>query len=874
MTDATASTLAEALRDRYTLEHELGRGGMARVYLARDIRHRRRVAVKVLHPEIAQSLGSERFLREIETAAGLQHPHIVPLFDSGEAGGLLYYVMPYVEGESLRSRLAREKSLPIDQALEITHQVCSALAYAHAQGIIHRDVKPENILLKHDQAVVADFGIARAVSASGGESFTGTGMAIGTPAYMSPEQASAERDLDGRSDVYSMACVLYEMLAGHAPFFGMSARELMARHATDPVPPLRTVRLTVPLALERVVMKALAKVPADRFSSAETFRQALTQVGQGLASGDQQVEMPTADGRPIGWAAKLPARRWILALGVGALAIAGAISALYWYGRPATNPSSLVRHRQLTFVGNVDRQEISPDGKLVAYVEGGEIRRLMIKDLVGGSTIPIARLGPWTVDLRWSPDGARIMHSGADSTGQPSRVSFPRLGGSSQQLPTPSGFGVFSPEGSRIATWSKNPGPLLVTTLASGQERKIAVPKILGWLDAGDWSPDARRIALLGATQAEDHNMLWIVDVDDGEWHEVLSDTSRLSRPRWSPTGDALYYLRGNDELRRIRVGRNGSARGTPEVLYDRLGTTEFSISADGSMLVYPKRLNYSNLRLATSQRGSKRFAERQLTRGTTMKTRGRLSPDGRRIAFVQGEGERADVFVLPIEGGEPQRVTSSGVALGAPPVWSPDGNRLAFVVVIEGEGLKLRTIALDGRDEHTYHRTDPSLNLAWAPHTRILYQQSGNRNFHWLDPVSEAEQPLVTNDSVGWMFAPVFSPDLQFVAVLWNRRPAQRIYRISLRDATQVPLGPANASPMAWSADGTSLYAGVEDKIWRLPVNGGVGSIAASNPFKNDADCGLTDQPTGLLLLCAVDESVSDAWTIENFDPSLSKTH
>jgi Tol biopolymer transport system component len=416
---------------------------------------------------------------------------------------------------------------------------------------------------------------------------------------------------------------------------------------------------------------------------------------------------------------------------------------------------------------------------------------------------------------------------------------------------------------------------MVVTTLASGQKREIAVPKSLGAPDGGDWSPDGRRIALVGAIEAEGRWMQWLVDVDDGEWHQVLSDTVPLSRPRWSPAGDALYYLRGGDELRRIRIGRNGAGRGTPEVLYDRLGTTEFSISADGSMLVYPKRLNYSNLWLATTQRGSKRFAERQLTQGTTMKTRGRLSPDGRRIAFVQGEGDRADVFVVPVEGGEPQRVTSSGVALLAPPVWSPDGNRLAFVVqIVEGaEGLKLRTIALDGRDEHTYHRTDPSLNLAWAPQTRILYQQSGNQNFRWLDPVTEAETPLVSNDSVGWMFAPVLSPKLDFVAVLWNRRPAQRIYLISLRDGTQVPFGPPNAFPSAWSADGTSLYAVIEDQIWRLPVNGGAGNLAALDPFKKNADCGLTERGSGLMLSCAVEETVSDAWTIENFDRSLART-
>src|SRR5689334_25189836 len=212
--------VAAALADRYRIERELGAGGMATVYLAEDLKHRRRVAIKVLRPELGAAVGAERFLREIETTANLRHPHILPLYDSGSAGGLLYYVMPLVEGESLRDRLAREKQLPIDDALRIAREVADALSYAHARGVIHRDIKPENILLEGGHAVVADFGIARAVSTAGADRLTETGMAIGTPMYMSPEQAAGDPDLDGRSDLYSLGCVLYEMLGVQAPFTG------------------------------------------------------------------------------------------------------------------------------------------------------------------------------------------------------------------------------------------------------------------------------------------------------------------------------------------------------------------------------------------------------------------------------------------------------------------------------------------------------------------------------------------------------------------------------------------------------------------------------------------------------------------------------
>jgi tRNA A-37 threonylcarbamoyl transferase component Bud32/membrane-associated phospholipid phosphatase len=270
----------EELADTYAIEREIGRGGMATVYLAQDLKHDRQVAVKVLLPELSTSLGTQRFLREVKIAAGLQHPHVLPIYDSGEAAGLLYYVMPYVEGHTLRDRLDRETQLPIDESLQIIRDVANALSYAHKRGIVHRDIKPENILISEGYAVVADFGIARALSEAGGDKLTQTGVAIGTPAYMSPEQVREGAQVDGRSDLYSLGCVLYEMLAGQPPFTGATPQVIMARHALDPVPPLRTVRGTVPESVERAVAQSLAKVPADRFTSGEQLIQALsTQLG-------------------------------------------------------------------------------------------------------------------------------------------------------------------------------------------------------------------------------------------------------------------------------------------------------------------------------------------------------------------------------------------------------------------------------------------------------------------------------------------------------------------------------------------------------------------------------------------------------------------
>ena len=282
--DAGQSALAEALSDRYRVEHEIGRGGMATVYKAHDIRHDRPVALKVMHQELTDAIGAERFLREIQVTANLQHPHILPLFDSGEVGGRLFYVMPMVDGVSLKGRLKRETQLGITETIKIVRDVASALAHAHERGVVHRDIKPENILFSGDYALLADFGVARAVTQAAEGGLTRKGLAMGSPPYMAPEQMKDSGTIDGRTDVYALGCVMYEMLVGSPPFTGSTAQVVMARHATDPVPPIRSVRSNVPEELEAVVMRCLAKVQADRFADASTLVAALDAVSRSHAA--------------------------------------------------------------------------------------------------------------------------------------------------------------------------------------------------------------------------------------------------------------------------------------------------------------------------------------------------------------------------------------------------------------------------------------------------------------------------------------------------------------------------------------------------------------------------------------------------------------
>jgi hypothetical protein len=404
----TLDRLNAALSGRYTLERELGEGGMATVFRARDVRHDRSVAIKVLHPELAAVLGPDRFITEMKVTASLQHPHILPLFDSGTAEGQLFYVMPVVDGESLRDRLERERQLPIEDAVRIAVEVASALDYAHRHGVVHRDIKPENILLHDGRALVADFGIALAVSNAGGARLTQTGLSLGTPQYMSPEQATGERGVDGRTDIYSLACVLYEMLAGEAPFSGGSAQAIVARVLTESARPIRARRETVSPALEAALLKALQRLPADRYATADAFAEALraaermplTDAGQAAPS-----SAPPTGGR--GW-------RSVAAL----VAVAAAVFGAYRFGASrGAGTEAPARGRVGELLGGPPvamLPRVSPDGKTVAFaamVDGQTQLAVLNPESGDWRVLTHDTTRGFAADFAWAPDGTRIYYS-------------------------------------------------------------------------------------------------------------------------------------------------------------------------------------------------------------------------------------------------------------------------------------------------------------------------------------------------------------------------------------------------------------------------------------------------------------------------------
>ena len=427
----TLERLRAALASSYRIERELGQGGMATVYLAHDLKHERDVAIKVLHPNLGAALGGERFLTEIRTTARLQHPHILPLLDSGDADGLLYYVMPLVTGETLRARLERERQLPIADAVRIAREVASALDYAHRQNVIHRDIKPENILLHDGSAIVADFGIALAVQSAGSQRMTQTGLSLGTPQYMSPEQAMGERTIDARSDVYALGAVLYEMLTGDAPFTGSSVQVIVAKVLNSEPERLTMLRKTISPHIEQAVLTALAKLPADRFASAAEFATALsTNSGATYAASSAMA--------PREYAPSLRAHRLTVAALVMTTVVSSGV-ALWGWRKPAP-PPVVSRDRIVlsdssatTENGTIGRTiNIAPDGSAIVFTHGtGDAAQLYLKRRDEVSATPIPGTGGQPTAPTFSPDGQWLAFVG----GRDGKLfKVPRTGGSATAL--------------------------------------------------------------------------------------------------------------------------------------------------------------------------------------------------------------------------------------------------------------------------------------------------------------------------------------------------------------------------------------------------------------------------------------------------------
>jgi eukaryotic-like serine/threonine-protein kinase len=531
--------LTAALADRYRIDRELGAGGMATVYLAEDLKHNRKVAVKVLKPELAVAIGAERFLAEIKTTANLQHPHILALHDSGEVNGTVFYVMPYVEGESLRDRLDREKQLPIDDALRIAGEVADALQYAHERGVIHRDIKPENILLQRGHAVVADFGIALAASKTGGARMTETGMSLGTPTYMSPEQAMGAREVDARTDIYSLGCVLYEMLAGEPPFVGPTAQSIVAKVITESPKSLTAQRHTVPPHVDAAVQKSLEKLAADRFASAGAFAESLRDSGASLRSPDHRSTHAGTSSRPR----SSSALRW----GVVALGAVAIIAAAYMAGRRSSSNSATdgLSMQQKTYrTQTIFSARYTTNGEVVfSAAEGGNSPA--IYSLTSAYPQPRSVSDPATHLLSVSSKDEMAVLVGAVYnhhrvfTGTLARM--PVSGGTPRELLTSVHDADWSPDGSQ----------LVVVHEVNGKDRlEYPIGTVLyetnGYLSDVRMSADGQRIAVAEHPEkGDDRGMVAVVDLARN--HKVLTPQYlALQGLAWTTRGNNLVYGASN----------------------------------------------------------------------------------------------------------------------------------------------------------------------------------------------------------------------------------------------------------------------------------------------------------------------------------------
>ncbi len=705
---AVPAALGAALSDRYRIVRELGRGGMATVYLAEDVRHRRNVAIKVLHPELTAVIGAERFLKEIELTAGLQHPHILPLFDSGEADGQLFYVMPFVDGETLRARLERETQLPVADALSIARETADALQYAHERGVIHRDIKPENILLQGGHALVADFGIALAVQQAGGQRMTQTGLSLGTPQYMAPEQAMGDRNVDARADVYALGAVVYEMLAGEPPFTGASAQAIVAKVLTATPAPIAQTRATVPPQVEHAVATALAKLPADRFASARAFADALTN--------------PST---------------------ISSMSAARGASARSWRERSATWLAAAVIVLLATTVWALTRHEASPTIG---------VTRLDVM-------LPVATRRS---DVMISPDGSTLAFAGTVNgdtavfvrrlDGEP---TFHKLAGSDGALGAP----AFSPDNqwivfrrrdSSFVKISVNGGGAVTITrspLLTNYPHWGTADLIIGSTSAGIWryplSGDAPKMIVANTGRfarllPDGSGILFArgasIFVYDLKTNAVTELVKRAQDPEYVKTGH-LLYISDDGSLVAVPFDLHRHAiTGAPVNLVDHIGglgpQRGYSVSETG-VLVYRDGARSRGLTGQPTQLVSLSLdggIEPLTSAGGTQVTP-RVSHDGATITYATqrpAKDEESDIFTVDLATKRPSQLTFSGDSYA--PVWSLDDKRILFSKGKLGDAdLYERPAENSGAEHQVLAMPLQQVATAWMQDGTIAFESSDN---------------------------------------------------------------------------------------------------------------------------------------------------